>query len=90
MTTQPRHQRTPIVYILFGIVLLVGLAIGYGGAMLFGIGGAGTIRNARLQLGDVAPDFRLPDHTGGYVRLSDFRGERNVVIAFYPLAWTPV
>ena len=24
------------------------------------------------------------------VKLSDFRGQKNVVIAFYPLAWTPV
>jgi peroxiredoxin len=51
---------------------------------------AGEVRNADLQVGDKAPDFRLPDHTGGYVRLSDYQGEKNVVIAFYPLAWTPV
>jgi len=48
------------------------------------------VKNAKLEVGDKAPDFRLPDHTGGYVRLSDFQGERNVVLAFYPLAWTPV
>jgi peroxiredoxin len=27
---------------------------------------------------------------GKKVKLSDFRGKKNVVIAFYPLAWTPV
>jgi len=48
------------------------------------------IQNAELQVGDEAPDFRLADQTGGYVRLSDYRGEKNLVIAFYPLAWTPV
>jgi peroxiredoxin len=53
-------------------------------------GATGQIKNARLEVGDKAPDFRLPDHTGGYVGLSDFQGEKNVVLAFYPLAWTPV
>lgn len=83
-------MKNTMVYILLGVALVVGLAVGYGGATRFGTAGAGRVRNVGLQLGDVAPDFRLPDHTGGYVRLSDFRGERNVVIAFYPLAWTPV
>jgi hypothetical protein len=78
------------VYTLLAGVLIVGLVIGYGGATLLGPAGAGGVRNAKLQIGDKAPDFRLPDHTGGYVRLSDFQGEKNVVIAFYPLAWTPV
>ena len=77
-------------YILLTVVLIVGLALGYGGARLLGPGGAGEVRNAKLQVGDKAPDFRLPDHTGGYVRLSDFQGKKNVVIAFFPLAWTPV
>jgi cytochrome oxidase Cu insertion factor (SCO1/SenC/PrrC family) len=78
------------VYILLVGVLIVGLALGYGGARLLEPGGAGEVRNAKLQVGDKAPDFRLPDNTGGYVRLSDFQGKKNVVIAFYPLAWTPV
>lgn len=45
-----------------------------------------------LQVGDNAPDFELPSHLekGKKVRLSDFRGKQNVVIAFYPLDWTPV
>jgi len=78
-------------YILLTVVLIVGLALGCGGARLLGTGGAGEVlRNAKLQVGDKAPDFRLPDHTGGYVRLSDFQGKKNVVIAFFPLAWTPV
>ena len=78
------------VYMLLAGVLVVGLVVGYVGATLLGPAGAGEVRNAELQVGDKAPDFRLPDHTGGYVRLSDFQGETNVVIAFYPLAWTPV
>ena len=37
-----------------------------------------------------APDFELKDHHGATVRLSDFRGEKNVVLLFYPFAFTGV
>ena len=43
-----------------------------------------------LKPGDEAPDFELRSHRGGTVRLSDFRGKKNVVVAFHPLAFTPV
>ena len=43
-----------------------------------------------LQPGDDAPDFELRSHRGGTVRLSAFRGKKNVVLAFHPLAFTPV
>ena len=43
-----------------------------------------------MGLGDEAPDFELRSHRGGTVRLSDFRGKQNVVIAFHPFAVTPV
>src|SRR5438093_7340505 len=43
-----------------------------------------------LPIGATAPDFKLPSHTGATVRLSDFRGRMHVVIAFHPLAFTPV
>jgi cytochrome oxidase Cu insertion factor (SCO1/SenC/PrrC family) len=41
-----------------------------------------------LKAGDPAPDFALTDTTGKTVRLSDFRGKKNVVLAFYVLAFT--
>ena len=81
------------VWLLIGMVLLVGLATGCGAPNLPKPPGAGEpslINNAELGVGDMAPDFRLPDHTGGYIRLSDYRGQSNVVIAFYPAAFTPV
>lgn len=43
-----------------------------------------------LQPGEQAPDFELRSHTGKTVKLSDFRGRKNVVLAFHPLAFTPV
>jgi peroxiredoxin len=43
-----------------------------------------------LKAGDRAPDFELSSHRGGIVKLSDFRGKQNVVLAFHPLAFTPV
>lgn len=43
-----------------------------------------------LRVGDDAPDFELRSHRGGTVRLSDFRGHKNVLLAFHPLAFTPV
>ena len=43
-----------------------------------------------LNVGDEAPDFELPSHLDRKVRLSDFRGDKNVVIAFYVLDWTGV
>ena len=45
-----------------------------------------------LQVGDTAPDFELKSHLDKdrKVKLSDFKGKNNVVIAFYPLDWTPV
>lgn len=42
----------------------------------------------RLQPGDPAPDFTLPDADGAPVSLRDFRG-RRVVVYFYPAAGTP-
>ncbi len=44
----------------------------------------------RVEVGAIAPDFELSGHRGHTVRLSSFRGQKNVVIAFHPLAFTPV
>ncbi|HMM93917.1 MAG: thioredoxin-dependent thiol peroxidase [Micrococcales bacterium] len=44
--------------------------------------------SARLEAGDAAPDFTLPDDTGKDVTLSDLRG-RKVIVYFYPAAMTP-
>lgn len=43
-----------------------------------------------VQVGEQAPDFTLPAVGGDKVSLRDYRGEKNVVLAFHPLAWTSV
>ncbi len=44
--------------------------------------------STRLEPGDPAPDFTLPDADGKPVSLADYRG-RRVVVYFYPAASTP-
>lgn len=48
----------------------------------------GGCRSTHLEAGGEAPDFKLPSTAGGEVRLSDFRGKKNVVLAFVPKAFT--
>lgn len=42
----------------------------------------------RLEAGDTAPAFSLPDADGNTVKLSDYKG-RKVIVYFYPAASTP-
>lgn len=58
--------------VLFLAVLLVG-----------NIAMAGQAQAQPLQVGDPAPDFTLPATTGGVISLSDFLGEKIVLIEFY-------
>jgi peroxiredoxin len=52
----------------------------------------------KLSVGEEAPDFELTATGDGAgkggptkkVKLSDYRGKKNVVLAFYPAAFTPV
>jgi peroxiredoxin len=43
-----------------------------------------------LAAGGAAPDFALPDQHGRVVRLADFLGTKNVVLTFFPFAFTSV
>ena len=45
-----------------------------------------------LKVGNLAPDFELPAVEGERplrVRMGDYRGRQNLLIAFHPLDWTP-
>jgi peroxiredoxin len=44
----------------------------------------------KIQVGMEAPNFELMSHLDDKIRLSEYRGRHNVLIAFFPLAWTPV
>jgi len=43
-----------------------------------------------VEVGQQAPDFELKDQHGTPVRLSGYRGKKNVVLVFYPLAFSGV
>jgi peroxiredoxin len=45
---------------------------------------------AEIKVGDKAPDFTLEDQDKNPVTLSSFQGKKNVVLAFYPLDWSPI
>ncbi len=44
----------------------------------------------RVEVGDTAPDFALRNQHGETVRLSSYRGQRSVVLVFYPWAFSRV
>ncbi|HEV3255186.1 MAG TPA: peroxiredoxin [Candidatus Acidoferrales bacterium] len=43
-----------------------------------------------IAVGSAAPEFTLKDQSQKEVKLSDYKGKKNVVIVFYPLDWSPV
>lgn len=56
---------------------------------LLGMAALGTgASRADTAVGDMAPDFTLATTAGGDVSLSDYRGTNNVVLAFFPKAFT--
>jgi peroxiredoxin Q/BCP len=60
-------------------------------AALLGLGaiGAGATKAvAAVEVGDMAPDFSLPATNGKTVTLAQYKGKSNVVLAFYPKAFT--
>jgi cytochrome oxidase Cu insertion factor (SCO1/SenC/PrrC family) len=69
--------RKVVIIIVAGALLLIG------GGMFF------STRKVSLNVGDHAPDFLLTDQNGSPVKLSDFRGKKSVVLAFYIKAFTP-
>jgi peroxiredoxin len=42
-----------------------------------------------LQTGSLAPDFSLSSTDKEKISLTDFRGKKNVLVAFYPMDFTP-
>lgn len=45
---------------------------------------------ASLDIGQIAPDFKLKGPGGQPITLSEYRGSKHVVVVFFPLAFSPV
>ena len=45
---------------------------------------------AAITRGDAAPDLTLSVHTGEQISLKDYRGDKAVVLYFYPKDYTPI
>ena len=56
--------------------------------ILMAVFATGILGAADLKVGDAAPDFALQGSDGKTYKLSEFRGEQAVVIAWYPKAFT--
>jgi peroxiredoxin Q/BCP len=52
-------------------------------ALLVGCASTGQSPRPSPKVGDYAPDFSITDVSGDKVRLSDFKGQKNVVLVFY-------
>jgi len=87
-----RAFKQPEVYRgrIFGSILVVLsiAAIGLFGYGLFYEARQIPSATAAPRVGEKAPDFTLPSTAGQKVKLSDFKGKKNVVLAFYVLAFT--
>lgn len=76
-----------IVTALAGALLLLGVA-GQAVAPASAAAQEEAVAKTNLKVGDVAPDFSLLSDKWEQVKLSDYRGKKNVILAFYVLAFT--
>lgn len=80
-----------IFLIFFCLVLLLSANVSAFRDNIFDTGQLKPIDSEiKVKTGDKAPDFSLPAIDGGMVALSDYRGDKNVMISFVPAAWTKV
>ena len=57
-------------------------------SLLLGFAMAAAAQNADLKVGDQAPNFKLQATDGNTYQLSDFKGKKAVVLAWFPAAFT--
>jgi peroxiredoxin len=50
--------------------------------------GSDQVPPPKIKVGDIAPDFTLEDQNGKQISLHEFRGKKNVALAFYIFAFT--
>lgn len=78
-------MRRGLMVPVFGMIVLGGLAsLG----RLWGQEKKEAMPEPTVKVGDMAPDFTLRDTHGKQVSLRDFRGKKNVALAFYIFAFT--
>jgi peroxiredoxin len=68
-----------------GLIFLAALSL----AAVLGAAQKPEIAKTNLKVGEQAPDFTLLSDQWQPVKLSDYRGKKNVILAFYVLAFTP-
>jgi cytochrome oxidase Cu insertion factor (SCO1/SenC/PrrC family) len=79
-------MRKGLTVLMFGMLALGGLPVANR------LGGQAEKKDAlpdpAVKVGDMAPDFTLMDTHRNQVSLHDFRGKKNVALAFYIFAFT--
>jgi cytochrome oxidase Cu insertion factor (SCO1/SenC/PrrC family) len=70
----------------FALMLL--LIVGLSGPVVSSSAETASQPALKYKVGDLAPDFTLRDQNGRDVSLHDFRGKKNVVLAFYVFAFS--
>lgn len=68
----------------FLALLLAGTIVSAG----FAADQSNSVPPPKIKVGDMAPDFTLEDQNGHKVSLHEFRGKKNVALAFYIFAFT--
>ena len=64
------------------------MTMGLVAALAAGVMAQAPAPAVELKVGDMAPDFTLPATDGKTYKLSDFRGKKSVVVAWFPKAFT--
>jgi cytochrome oxidase Cu insertion factor (SCO1/SenC/PrrC family) len=77
--------RVPVFGLALGMLVLSALV---SGKRLAGQEKKDAMPEPTVKVGDMAPDFTLTDTHGKPVSLHDFRGKKNVALAFYVFAFT--
>lgn len=87
-------SRSALLIWLVWLVLLAGTAIAdapQAEGLIFQVQKLKPIDSKlKVRAGDLAPDFSLPAVQGQAITLSDYRGQKNIMLSFVPAAWTPV
>ena len=88
------RKYSKIFFVFFLLFFASSYAFGLSDAFKNNIYNPGQLKpidsKLNVKIGEKAPDFTLPSLSGKKISLSQFKGEKNVVISFVPAAWTPV